>query len=243
VTTSILERLLAHLEATKKAKGQDSLLTLADFGQAVRELKRELPEIHARAVKGAKISRADAKAEAELMLQFYKVVKQLEMSRQTELERVARTRSVQTKGRLLAAHQRNRLNPEAERAGFDSGDKPESVYKLSVTMKAWRLKRKPTPHKKEPRPITPSGPLPADGGNPEQCRGRPDFGGGASDRIAETSQRDYWAGVPLIWSVNSWTASQSRPRFRPHEADRSRSRATRLPPDLIQCVVHPFRKL
>jgi hypothetical protein len=53
--TSSLERLLEHLAVAKKAKGPDQLLSLADLGQTVRRLKEELGEIHARAVRGAKI--------------------------------------------------------------------------------------------------------------------------------------------------------------------------------------------
>ena len=55
--TSSLERLLEHLAVAKKAKGPDQLLSLADLGQTVRRLKEELGEIHAHAVRGAKISR------------------------------------------------------------------------------------------------------------------------------------------------------------------------------------------
>jgi len=82
--TSILERLLEHLAVAKKAEGPDQLLNLADLGQAVRRLKEELGEIHARAVRGAKISRA----EEALELQLYRVVRELEMSQAKELEGV-----------------------------------------------------------------------------------------------------------------------------------------------------------
>jgi hypothetical protein len=75
MTPSLLERLVELLTAARAAKEAGQALTYADFMEAVRALKADLPAIHGRAVSGSKISKADARAEAELLKQFYMLVR------------------------------------------------------------------------------------------------------------------------------------------------------------------------
>jgi hypothetical protein len=104
--TSLLERLCILLSRATESKGEQPL-TYADFIETVRALRSDLPAIHGRAVSGSKISKADAKAEAELVKEFYMLVRNCDGQYRHQIEELRTAASQKVKTVYLPASLKN----------------------------------------------------------------------------------------------------------------------------------------
>jgi hypothetical protein len=72
-----LQRRAPKLAAAKAAKEAGQALSLDDLVESVRTLRSRLPEIHASAIRGARLARRDAHAEGELFQRFYRLTREI----------------------------------------------------------------------------------------------------------------------------------------------------------------------